>query len=84
MRNHPRYLEILYAAWWAGLAVMPVNAKLHPREAEWIIDNAQAHWGFLGSVALSEFPKIDPLPVAFQPCEYATHGVSRKRKMLNE
>jgi long-chain acyl-CoA synthetase len=47
MRNHPRYLEILWAAWWAGLVVVPVNAKLHPREAEWIIDNSQARWGFV-------------------------------------
>jgi long-chain acyl-CoA synthetase len=47
MRNHPRYLEILWAAWWAGLVVVPVNAKLHVREVEWIIDNAQARWAFV-------------------------------------
>jgi long-chain acyl-CoA synthetase len=47
MRNHPRYLEILWAAWWAGLVVVPVNAKLHPTEVEWIVDNAQARWGFV-------------------------------------
>jgi len=47
MRNHPRYLEILWAAWWAGLVVVPVNAKLHPSEVEWIIGNAQARWGFV-------------------------------------
>jgi long-chain acyl-CoA synthetase len=47
MRNHPRYLEILWAAWWAGLVVVPVNAKLHPAEVEWIVDNAQARWGFV-------------------------------------
>lgn len=47
MRNHPRYLEVLWAAWWAGLVVVPVNAKLHAREAEWIIGNAQARWGFV-------------------------------------
>ena len=47
MRNHPRYLEILWAAWWAGLVVVPVNAKLHPREVEWIIGNAQARWAFV-------------------------------------
>jgi len=45
--NHPRYLELLFAAWWAGLAVVPVNAKLHPSEVEWIIDNAGARWGFV-------------------------------------
>jgi long-chain acyl-CoA synthetase len=47
MRNHPRYLEILWAAWWAGLVVVPVNAKLHPSEAAWIIHDAQAHWAFV-------------------------------------
>ncbi len=47
MRNHPRYLEVLWAAWWAGLVVVPVNAKLHSREVEWIIDNSQARWAFV-------------------------------------
>jgi long-chain acyl-CoA synthetase len=47
MRNHPRYLEILWACWWAGLVVVPVNAKLHPAEVEWIVDNAQARWAFV-------------------------------------
>jgi long-chain acyl-CoA synthetase len=47
MRNHPRYLEILWGAWWAGLVVVPVNAKLHAREVEWIVDNAQARWAFV-------------------------------------
>ncbi|HEY0845884.1 MAG TPA: AMP-binding protein [Noviherbaspirillum sp.] len=49
MRNHPRYLEVMWAAWWAGLIVLPVNAKLHTKEAEWIVDNAQARWGFVTS-----------------------------------
>ncbi len=49
MRNHPRTLELLWGAWWAGLVVVPVNAKLHPREVEWIVDNAQARWAFVTS-----------------------------------
>jgi long-chain acyl-CoA synthetase len=47
MHNHPRYLEVMFGAWWAGLAVVPINAKLHVREAQWIIDNAQASWAFV-------------------------------------
>ena len=47
MRNHPRYLEILWGAWWAGLVVVPVNAKLHRREVEWIVDDAEARWAFV-------------------------------------
>ena len=46
LHNHPAYLELLYGAWWAGLAVVPVNAKLHAREAEWIIGHAGAKWTF--------------------------------------
>jgi long-chain acyl-CoA synthetase len=47
LRNHPRYLELLWGLWLAGAAVVPVNAKLHPREVEWIIDNAQARLAFV-------------------------------------
>lgn len=42
MTNHVAYLEVLYAAWWAGLVVVPINAKLHPRELEFIVGDAQA------------------------------------------
>ena len=54
MRNHVRYLEVMWAAWWAGLAVVPINAKLHLREAQWIIDNAQARWAFVTADITSE------------------------------
>ena len=42
MKNCPEYVELLWAAWWAGLAVVPINAKLHPREAEYILDHSGA------------------------------------------
>jgi long-chain acyl-CoA synthetase len=42
MRNAPEYLVALYGAWWAGLVAVPVNAKLHPREIEFIVSNAGA------------------------------------------
>ena len=47
MRNHPRYLELLWGAWWAGMVVVPVNAKLHRAEVEWIVGNAEARWAFV-------------------------------------
>ena len=37
MKNAPEYLEALYATWWAGLAAVPVNAKLHPKEVDYIV-----------------------------------------------
>jgi len=46
-RNHPRYLEVLWGLWWAGLVAVPVNAKLHPREVEWIVANCSARWAFV-------------------------------------
>ncbi|HET9821167.1 MAG TPA: class I adenylate-forming enzyme family protein, partial [Burkholderiaceae bacterium] len=49
LRNHPRYLELLWGAWWAGLAVVPVNAKLHPKEVAWIVGHAQARWAFVSA-----------------------------------
>ena len=49
MHNHPRYLEILWGAWWAGLVVVPINAKLHVREVQWIIGDAQPTWGFVSA-----------------------------------
>ncbi len=42
MTNAPAYLEALYGIWWAGAMAVPINAKLHPREAAWILDNAEA------------------------------------------
>lgn len=47
MRNHPRYLELLFGAWWAGLVAVPVNAKLHVKEVQWIVENAQARRAFV-------------------------------------
>jgi long-chain acyl-CoA synthetase len=40
MDNRPEYLEVIFAAWWAGLAVVPINAKLHPTEVAWILRDA--------------------------------------------
>ena len=42
MRNCPQYYEALFACWHAGLAAVPMNAKLHPKECEYIIGNAGA------------------------------------------
>lgn len=46
--NHPALLEVLFGAWWAGLVVVPVNPKLHPREAQYILDHSGAQVVFVG------------------------------------
>ncbi|HKB83144.1 MAG TPA: AMP-binding protein, partial [Burkholderiales bacterium] len=40
MDNCPQYVEVWYAIWHAGLAAVPINAKLHLREFEYILDNS--------------------------------------------
>jgi long-chain acyl-CoA synthetase len=42
MTNAPEYVETLLGAWWAGLAAVPVNAKLHPKEIAWILADSGA------------------------------------------
>jgi long-chain acyl-CoA synthetase len=42
LSNRPEYFEILFGAWFAGLAVAPINAKLHPKELAYILDNCAA------------------------------------------
>ncbi|GBD42688.1 Long-chain-fatty-acid--CoA ligase [bacterium HR40] len=40
--NLPQYVELLVGSWWAGLAAVPINARLHPSELAWIVENAGA------------------------------------------
>ena len=40
MKNCAQFLEVLYAAWYAGLCVVPINAKLHAREFQYILENS--------------------------------------------
>ena len=42
MRNRPEYLEALFAIWHAGLVAVPVNARLHPDEIAYILDDSGA------------------------------------------
>ena len=51
MPNNPDYLTLLYAVWHAGGAVVPINYKLHPKEAAFILANAGAKAAFVASDA---------------------------------
>jgi len=61
MQNSPQYLITLYAIWWAGAVAVPINAKLHPNEASWIVQNAQASGVILDDYAQQMFAST-PLP----------------------
>jgi long-chain acyl-CoA synthetase len=49
MTNHPAYLEVLFAAWWAGMVVVPVNARLHAKETEYILQKSHARLCFVNA-----------------------------------
>ncbi|MEQ3672647.1 AMP-binding protein [Pseudophaeobacter sp.] len=42
MKNCPDYLISLYGIWYAGAAAVPINAKLHGREAQYILQDSGA------------------------------------------
>ena len=66
MTNSTQYLEIMYASLILGAVVVPINAKLHPREAAWIVENARASVVVSNSKAIADLrdlPEIAGLPV---------------------
>ncbi|MCO5162496.1 MAG: AMP-binding protein [Mesorhizobium sp.] len=40
MHNATEYLEAIYATLLLGAAIVPINVKLHPREAAWIVQDS--------------------------------------------
>jgi long-chain acyl-CoA synthetase len=67
--NHPHYLEAMWAAWIAGLVVVPVNAKLHPREVAFVLEDSRA---------------IACITEALQGDELAAHGIGTARLLQLE
>ncbi|MGZ5583878.1 MAG: AMP-binding protein [Usitatibacter sp.] len=63
MRNAPEYLVALYATWWAGLVAVPVNAKLHPREVEFIVADSGARCVLGDPGEVDALADGTPLPV---------------------
>ena len=58
MGNCPQYVELLFACWHAGLCAVPIHAKLHPKEFEYILGNSGARLCF---VTAGLFGAIAPL-----------------------
>jgi long-chain acyl-CoA synthetase len=59
MKNCPQYWELLFACWHAGLAAVPMNAKLHAKEFEYIVGNCGAKACFFDP---QEFAGLDGEP----------------------
>jgi len=75
MKNCPEYYEIMFACWHAGLTAVPMNAKLHPKEFAYILDNSGAKASFVtpdlagavpSGISISELEKFmaEPMPPA--------------------
>ncbi|MDP3512019.1 MAG: AMP-binding protein, partial [Sulfuritalea sp.] len=58
MKNCPAYLELMFACWHAGLVVVPINAKLHPKELEFILADSGARLCFASG---DLYPALEPL-----------------------
>ena len=64
MKNAPEYLEALYGIWWAGLAAVPVNAKLHAKEVAWIVEDAGARVVIASPGELRDLAAAEPMALA--------------------
>src|SRR5215218_8444132 len=42
LENCGEFFELLFGCWAAGLCAVPANARLHPREVEYIAENSGA------------------------------------------
>ena len=85
--NAPGYLVALWGLWWAGLVAVPMNARLHGREAAWILGHAGARACVLDARHEAELAPhvephmaadlarwVDPLP---QPADHLHDPVER-------
>ncbi len=66
MTNSPDTIPAMFACWIAGLCIVPINARLHPKEFEYILDNSGARL-CLATPDLE--PKIAPLGAALPALE---------------
>jgi long-chain acyl-CoA synthetase len=80
MTNRPEFLEALFACWHAGLLAVPVNARLHRKELEYIASQAGARVAF-ASPDLAE--TVAPLAGAVEGLERViVTGSAEWRRLL--
>jgi long-chain acyl-CoA synthetase len=65
LHNCPEYLEILYACWHAGLVAVPINAKLHPSELGFILENCGARLCFTSTVLGAQIAPVAPATLRY-------------------
>src|SRR3954470_2325945 len=65
--NCTQYFECLYGIWWIGAVAIPINAKLHGREAAWICADAGAKLTFVSDDTIEALAEVgSELPPSMQ------------------
>lgn len=59
MQNRPEYIELMYACWYAGLAIVPINAKLHVKEFNYILSHSEASLCFSSDQIFTDLSSIN-------------------------
>jgi acyl-CoA synthetase (AMP-forming)/AMP-acid ligase II len=63
MTNRPEFLEALFAIWHAGLVAVPINARLHRKEFEYILGHSGARLALVSpDLAETVAPLADAVP----------------------
>jgi len=76
-KNCPEYLIAFYGIWSVGAVVVPINGKLHAREAAWIMENSGASMGFVSAdvaEALGAEVAVPLIPIGSGEFEDMTSG----------
>ena len=60
LANAPDFLLAMWGAWWAGAVVVPINARLHGREAAWILGHSGARLCVVDAVHRTELAPHAP------------------------
>ncbi len=68
--NTPQYIEAIFAIWHAGLIAVPINAKLHPKELEFILSNADVSLCFVGADISDKIQSKKYPVISFDSPEY--------------
>ena len=82
--NCVEYLEAMYGIWFAGAAAVPINAKLHPRECAWIIENSEAKIVIASSDHAHELADVLPADVDLIRIDDADFATMRETSPLAE
>jgi long-chain acyl-CoA synthetase len=75
--NSPEYIDVMFAAWFAGVVIVPVNVALHPREVASIAEDCRA------AVCFAPSEKIGTLQ-EFIPSQQKRHLLPIERITLDE